>query len=291
VPSAASPPAFLAAGHVTWDRRGPKDVLGGTVSYAAFAAQRLGWRSAVLTAAGPEFDANKLLPGVDTFVSPCSATTRFVNLYDERGERRQSLSSRAADVDLAVLPDTWRSPDALLLGPVAGELGAGFASALEAGVVGACAQGWLRSVDADGAVEPREWRSPARDLQGVHVLFLSEKDLPDAETAAARFLEHVPIVALTRGWRGLTLFERGRRSDVPGLPREEVDPTGAGDVFAASFLVRYHETQDANEAAAFATCAASCAVEAEGTAGIGTRAEVEARLLMRERLIEEGEWE
>lgn len=284
-------PRFLAVGHVTWDRRGPQDVLGGTASYSALTAQRLGWEAAVLTAAGPDFEPLRDLPGVTAFVEPCRATTRFVNLYDARGERTQTLVSRAADVELLPLPDAWRAPDAMLLGPVAGELAQGFCAALAAQLVGATAQGWLRAWEEDGVVVPREWQRPERDLQGVHVLFLSEKDLPDAEQAARRLSEHVPLVALTRGWRGLTLFGGGDRFEVPGLPREEVDPTGAGDVLAASFLVRYHETQDPLEAAAFACCAASCAVEAVGTAGLGDRTEVERRLSMRERLIEEGEWE
>ncbi len=67
--------------------------------------------------------------------------------------------------------------------------------------------------------------------------------------------------------------------------------TGAGDVFAAAFLVGYHETGDPLEAAAFACCAASCAVEGVGATTLGDRAEIERRRARRERLIEDGEWE
>jgi sugar/nucleoside kinase (ribokinase family) len=78
---------------------------------------------------------------------------------------------------------------------------------------------------------------------------------------------------------------------VPSLPRQEVDPTGAGDVFATGFLVRYHETGDPLEAAAFGACAASCAVEGVGTSTLGDRDEVARRMALRERMIETGEWE
>ena len=78
---------------------------------------------------------------------------------------------------------------------------------------------------------------------------------------------------------------------MPSLPRQEVDPTGAGDVFAPAFLIRYHGEQDPAAAAAFAACAASCVVEGTGRSALGDRAEVERRLVMRERLIEEGEWD
>ena len=125
----------------------------------------------------------------------------------------------------------------------------------------------------------------------MHVLFLSEHDLPDAEARACELLAQVPIVALTRGWRGVTLLTRQDRHEVPSLPRPETDPTGAGDVFAASFLVRYQETGDPLEAAAFGACAASCVVEGIGTTTLGDRNEVLRRMVLRERMIETGEWE
>lgn len=245
----------------------------------------------MLTAAAPDFVPDRDVPGVLAFVEPSPQTTRFLNSYDEAGQRMQTLASRARNVELEPLPDAWRDPDVLLLGPVAGELGPGFTTAIRGGVVGATAQGWLRAFESDGSVVPRPWSSPGRDLEGVHVLFLSENDLPDAEEEARRFLDHVPIVVLTRGWRGLTLITRSQAHDVPGLPRQEVDPTGAGDVLAAAFLVRYHESQDPLEAAAFGACAASCVVEAVGAAGLRDRDEIARRLAQRLRLIEEGEWD
>ncbi|HET8647886.1 MAG TPA: hypothetical protein VFO85_20485, partial [Vicinamibacteria bacterium] len=200
---AAGQPRLLVVGHVTWDLRDGREELGGTASYAALTAQRLGWRAGVLTAAGPEFEGTKELPGVDVFTARADATTRFRNLYGEDGTRRQVLVSRSAPIDLSVLPDAWRAPQALLLGPVAGELGPGGALGFQAEVVGVTAQGFLREFDGDGAVSPREWRSPARDLEGVHVVFLSEQDIPEPDRHARELLSVVPVVALTRGWRGL----------------------------------------------------------------------------------------
>lgn len=284
-------PRLLALGHVTRDRGPGGFVLGGSVTYGALTAQRLGWEVGILTAAGPDLEPARELPGVSVFVRPSPATTRFVNEYDEDGTRRQVVTARADDVDLEPLPDAWRDPDALLLGSVCGELFGVRATALEAGCVGAIAQGYVRAIDADGIVSARDWSQPARDLLGVHVLFLSELDVPRADERARELLASVPIVALTRGWRGLTLFTREGAHEVPTLPRAEVDPTGAGDVFAAAFLVRYHETGDALEAAGFGACAASCAVEGVGVTALGDRDEVMRRMAQRERLIEEGEWE
>jgi sugar/nucleoside kinase (ribokinase family) len=279
-------PRLLAVGHVTRDRLAGGEALGGSAAYAALTARALGWEAAVLTAAGPDFDPDRELPGVAVFSRASPVTTRFRNDYDS-GIRRQVLTARALDVELSPLPREWTDPDVLLLGPIAGEVRGALAPAFAATVVGALAQGWLRDFDADGRVGPREWTSAGRDLEGVHVLALSQHDLPDAEERAADFLSHVPIVVLTRGWRGLVLFSREGVEDVPSLPRAEVDPTGAGDVFAAAFLMRYHEAGDTAEAAAFGACAASCVVEGVGASRLGSRAEVERRLVLRERFIEE----
>lgn len=284
-------PRFLAIGHVTRDSRPGGDVLGGSASYAALTAVRLGWDVGVLTAAGPDFEPERELPGISVFARRSAATTRFVNTYSDDGARRQVVTSRADDIDLEPLPDDWREPDALLLSPVAGELDGFSTASLGAGSVGAVAQGWLREIAASGDVSARQWDHAERDLFGVHVVFLSEQDLPNADAGSRELLRHVPLVALTRGWCGLTLLTREGEYGVPSLPRTEVDPTGAGDVFSAAFLVRYHESGDPLEAAAFGACAASCAVEGVGASSLGDRAEVLSRLDLRERLIEEGEWD
>lgn len=284
-------PLLLSVGHVVWDKVDGGNVLGGSVSYAALTAKRLGWDAAVLTAASDDFAAERDLPGIAVQARPSRATTRFMNRYDASGLRLQYLLSRADDVDVTDLKAAWRAPDALLLGSVASEIPRHAASAFQAGVVGALAQGWLRHFAADGAVSPQPWPDPAGDLFGVHVLFLSVHDVAGDVQKARDMLEYVPIVALTRGWEGMDLITRDAVHSVPTLPRPEVDPTGAGDVFAAAFLVRYQETEDPLEAAAFASCAASCVVEGVGTSTLGDRAEVEKRLRDRERLIENGEWE
>ena len=284
-------PRLLAVGHVTWDRVQGRQVLGGSVTYATLAARALGWEAAAVTAAGPDFDPARDLPGVTAFVAPSDATTRFVNSYGADGMRSQTLSSRAADVVVSDLPEQWRRPEVLLVGPVAGEVQGSAALSFEAEVVGANAQGWLRAFGPGGEVRPRAWERPEESLAGVHALFLSEHDLPDALRRSRELLTFVPMIAVTRGWRGLSLLTRDGIEEVAALPRQEVDPTGAGDVFATAFLIRYQETGNPQEAAVFAACAASCVVEGLAASTLGDRDEVVRRIAQRERLIEDGEWE
>lgn len=266
-------------------------MAGGSVTYATATARKLGWETAALTTCGPEFDPARELPDVPVFLHRSPATTRFVNEYGPNGVRHQVLLSRAGPVHVGPLPETWRRPDVLLLAPLAGEIEGALAPTFEAEAVGAVAQGWVRDFAPDGAVSPREWRDPGAALAGVHVLFVSQHDLPPGGQEPRDFLTWVPMVAVTRGWRGAILHTRDATHEVPGLPRPEVDPTGAGDVFATAFLVRYHETGDALESAAFANCAASCAVEGVGASSLGDRAEVGRRMEQRQRLVEDGEWD
>jgi len=284
-------PRLLAIGHVTWDRLQGQTVLGGSVTYATQTARKLGWEAAALTSAGPDFDPARDLPGVTTFLARGDATTRFVNNYGEGGARTQVLSSRAGDIVLSLVPEEWRNPDVLLLGGVAAEIHGRAAKASAAEVVGANAQGWVRAFGPGGEVTPCEWQRPDENLAGVHALFLSEHDIPGALRRSRDLMSFVPMIAVTSGWRGLSLVTRDGIEQVPGFPRTEVDPTGAGDVFAATFLMRYQETGNPSEAAVFACCAASCVVEGVAATTLGDRAEILRRVEARDRLVEDGEWE
>jgi sugar/nucleoside kinase (ribokinase family) len=55
----------------------------------------------------------------------------------------------------------------------------------------------------------------------------------------------------------------------------EVDPTGAGDVFAAAFFVRLLNTRDPWEAARFANRMAAISVTRPGVAGVPSMEEVQ----------------
>jgi len=60
-----------------------------------------------------------------------------------------------------------------------------------------------------------------------------------AERALAALAEHVPVVAITCGALGALAVDQrtGERAQVPALTVPAIDPTGAGDVFGAGFVV------------------------------------------------------
>jgi hypothetical protein len=205
-------------------RREPPEELGGTVSYAALAAKHLGWHPGILTAAGRAFDPGRDLPGVEVFVAPAAATTRFRNVYGDDGPRRQELVSRSDPIDLTVLPESWRAPEALLLGPVAGELGPGAALAFQAGVVA-----WPRRVPARVRRRGRRPRgsgaTPARDLEGAHVCSCPNTTCPTPRAARTSCRRWCPS-SRSRAAARLRLFTRDGVQEVATPPRPEKDPTG-----------------------------------------------------------------
>jgi sugar/nucleoside kinase (ribokinase family) len=173
----------------------------------------------------------------------------------------------------------------VLLGPVAGELDDSLAACFGSSVVGVGAQGWLRETAADATfqqVHPDAWDATAV-LREATALFLSDEDIPPeaADEALKRWCDMVEIVAFTRGYDGADVCYKGEWRHIDAFAASASDPTGAGDIFAAAFLIRLGETKDVWDAARFASCAASFVVEGEGVAGVPGRKQVEERLKER----------
>lgn len=282
--SAEGTPEFVACGHAVQDLidgSGEDWRLGGAVAYASLLATQLGLRAAILTSTGPEMELGPALPGVEVVRVLANESTQMRNVYDG-GRRRQEMPRRAAQIGAGDVPETWRGAPIVLLGPVTGEIDDSLAACFEDALIGAGAQGWLRETGTDASVHPISpdaWRAEPV-LSRVRALFLSDEDLPpeSAERALGRWSTSVETLAFTRGDNGADICHRGVWKHIDAFPATAVDRTGAGDVFAAAFLIRFHETNDAWEAARFAGCAASFAVEGEGVSSIPDRAMIHARL-------------
>jgi 1D-myo-inositol 3-kinase len=298
-PSADAVPEFLAIGHATRDLlRDGSWRLGGTVTFAALTASRLGLSTAILTSGPPDVLAalRSLLPATGVVAVPSDEATTFENIY-EGGSRRQYLRGRAGPLACADVPPVWRAAALVLLAPLAGEVDPALASAFPGSLVAATPQGWLRRWDATGAVTPGPLDAAEAVLPHVHALILSREDLmarastapaviapgvprdaAEADAVLARWAQSVPLVVATQGAAGAALFRaEGSRQVFPGERIREVDPTGAGDVFAAAFLCELRATGDPAGAIRFANRVAGISVEHEGASGIPTREQVTAR--------------
>jgi len=92
------------------------------------------------------------------------------------------------------------------------------------------------------------------------------------------------VLVVTRGGRGASVYRNEAWRHFPAFqPRRQADPTGAGDVFAAAYLLRLHTTGDPYVSAEFANCVASFAVEKRHHGGVPTLEQVQARWLEGKR--------
>jgi len=269
-------PNLLIAGHIVKDITVDGWRAGGGVLYAAAQAHRLGVSVAVVTACADDIDPVPLLPDVTWHVLPSEVTTTFENVYDS-GVRHQRLLARGQAIAFDDVPQDWLLAPMLLLTPLFQEIEPRAVAELASrgGTVGVEPQGWLRGLDGD-RVRPAPFDAAPPWLAG-DVVFVSDEDVADAETVAA-WQQRVAIVVLTRGRGGCTVWDATGRHEVSAAPVPEVDPTGAGDVFAAAFLVHYHETRDVLLAASFATVAGGLSVRGAGFQSVAGRDEIEALL-------------
>ena len=268
---------FLVIGHITKDLQPNGFTLGGTATYAALTARRLGRRAAILTRADPSIIRNGYYKGIDVHILPSLYTTTFRNVY-HNGHRQQFVSEIAEPITITSVPPQWRHPRIVLLGPVAQEVDPEMAAAFPRSLVGVVPQGWLRRWDESGRVLPQPWEHAETVLKAARVLVLSDEDLGGDYAPLEQYTAYTEIVVLTQASRGCIVYWRGEAHHVPPRPAKEVDPTGAGDVFTAAFLIRLDETGDPLAAAHFANVVASFSVEAPGVQGIPTRETVETWL-------------
>lgn len=269
-------PDFVVVGHVTLDEMETARRPGGAALYAALTAHRLGLSTGLLTSFGSDFPREVIPPELQVVHVPAARTTSFRH---ERGPRarRLTLLGRATDLEVDHLPELWKGASLVLLCPVANEVDPALAAAFTSGAVGAAVQGWMRARGSGGAITPALWEDAPLVIPHVQALFLSREDMGEFEAEVLEWFQQVPLGVVTMGAAGALLFVNGERYAIPADSAQERDATGAGDVYAAAFLIYFQREGDPWEAAAYAACAAACSVEAEGIAGIPDRRALEAR--------------
>lgn len=257
-------PTAVVCGNVTLDRTPGGLTPGGPAYYAGRAWAALGAGVRVLTASGTDFPP-EALRGIETELVLRPSTTVFQNRYQADGARTQRVEAQAGLLSPGNLPAGWREPDVLHLVPVLSEVDpASFRAALRPRLTGLCLQGLVRVVGPDGAVTQPAWDPDPALLAAADVVVLSEDDVRGQGDLLTRLVRAVPVVAFTRGAQGCDITVRGRTTRVGAFPVVEVDPTGAGDVFAAGLLFAMAQGAAPAEAARLGAAAASFVVEAEG---------------------------
>ncbi len=269
-------PSYLVIGHVSMDLAADYQI-GGSFTYAAMTARNLGERVGGITSAGPDVDLAETLPGVDVIHMPSTITTTFQITYAGK-RRRLLLRAVASNIGPEQVPEAWRAADIVHLAPIAQEVSPAIVSCFPRSFVGVTPQGWMRRWNDAGRISKAPWRDAEDILRRAQAVVLSEEDVLGGKRAIRRLADLAQVLVVTRGAAGADLYLQGKVCHFPAFAAREVDPTGAGDTFAAAFFVKLRHTGDPFQATHFANCVASFVVEAAGLRGVPTPEQIDERL-------------
>ena len=268
---------YLAIGHVAHDLTANGARLGGTVAYSALTARALGMKVGLVTAVGKETPLGAL-DGIPVISIESPHSTTFENMYTDAG-RAQYLRAQAEKIDLDSVPASWRNASIIHLAPIANEIDSSLPNDFSPALLTVTPQGWMRRWDSSGRVSRSEWSASESLLQKANAVVISREDVNGDHELIEQMAHQTRMLVVTEGAEGCVLHWNGDRRRFRALEVNEVDATGAGDVFATAFFIRLFRTRDPWEAARFATLIASISVTRVGLEGIPTQAEIESCLM------------
>jgi len=110
-------------------------------------------------------------------------------------------------------------------------------------------------------------------------LFLFAQAKTEEPAVAELLAAGVRVIVVKRGASGASYFDTETRLSLPGFKVEEVDPTGAGDCFGATFVTFWLAGANPRDALLYANASGARAVTKMGPMeGASTRAELDAMI-------------
>jgi sugar/nucleoside kinase (ribokinase family) len=269
-------------------------VLSGCSTNACLAAKRLGLkRVGLIGCIGPDFE-NQFHQdmkdyGIEVELGCLGDETGgFRLIYDDRGDRTLDVLGVAGRIEPKDIPDEYLHASFFVIGPILGEVDLELVEFIRSSTSSKLLldpQGMVRVIGSDRRivhkcdqtafgkiaslvdfVKPNEHES--RTITGLEN---PEQALLHLKTLGPT----VPIVTLAE--RGSILIEDDRIVRVPAFRTNAIDPTGAGDAYAGSFITEYARSGNLVESALFASAAASIMVEQVGPDFAMTPKNVEKR--------------
>lgn len=236
---------------------------GQAANFCAWAAA-LGEPARLVTRVGDDESGRRLVSdlearGVEVRVVWAAEPTGAIAVLVADDGRRTMLTQRGACVGLSPddLDESWLRDTRLLHVPAYSLFVEPLASATRAAIKLVREAKGMVAVDLSSAAGLRAF-GPSRMAYVLarlspEVLFATEKE---ADTLAVPLESLAQVPVLKRGALGCRVFGR----DVPAPDVQAVDPTGAGDAFAAAFCVAWLRGATPTEAAEQAVAAASHSV-------------------------------
>lgn len=244
---------------------------GGALLHAAISATAFGAKVGCVSIVGSDYPARALsalqargvsLEGVSRLDGP---GVRVWLLYEAGARRMIPWLGRPTHADVSPLPESYpkayEGAKGVHVAPMPWERQAAFVAAVGRG-------GQRVSLDPCEPLDDAGLDRVRSALAHVDVLFVSDDEVAFADPAGA-------LASLAAGRTTCVLHRRGREGGVVyqadgsrttwnAHPASEVDPTGAGDVFAAAFMAAWVGGASLRDAVARGAAAASVAVEGVG---------------------------
>ncbi len=268
------PVDYLAIGHVSQDITLAGLELGGTATFSGLTALAFGLRVGIITAAPKSMDLSAL-DRIELAVNDSPKASTFENIQTSVG-RVQVLHSKASDISAVHVPSYWYKSPIVHLAPLCRELDIEIINAFPDAFIGVTPQGWMRDWDQTGRVTYGEWKDADVILNKASAVILSIEDVHHDENRIDELIPKTRVLVITEGAAGARIYWNGdvRRVNAPVVTM--VEPTGAGDIFAATFFIRLHQTNDPWEAARCAIRIASTSVTRVRLNGVPTPDEAKA---------------
>ena len=256
-------------------------VLSGCSTNACLAAKRLGMeRVGLVGCIGPDF-ARRFADDMKNFHLDSrmevggTETGGFHLIYDEKGNRTLDVLGVAGKITPENFPKEFLDAEYLLIGPILGEVNLELLQFIRSSTSASIfldPQGLIRVIGKDRRIDHQCNKDEFHKISRL-VDFVKPNE-HESETITG---ERDPVLALrklgdmAKGVPMVTLAEKGslvmngdRLYRIPPYPTHATDPTGAGDVYAGSFITEYKKSSSLPEAALFASAAASIMVEQTG---------------------------
>ncbi len=256
-------------------------VLSGCSTNACLVAKRLGMsKVGLIGSVGRDFSERFQLDmkkyGIETSLNAESERTGgFRLVYDTKGDRTLEALAVAEKITSKSIPEEFLDSNFFLIGPILGEVDFELIKYIRTSTSSTIfldPQGLVRSIGTDGKIihkcDTDQFRKIAELVDFVKPNeHESETITGEANPMLALDQLHelgvkVPIVTLAD--RGSVLLDSGHVFHIPAFQTRAIDPTGAGDTYAGSFIVEYDGTRSIVESALFASAAASIKVEQVG---------------------------
>jgi sugar/nucleoside kinase (ribokinase family) len=272
-------PNYLLVGHITADITPQGRLLGGTVSYATPVAKCFNYDLGIITSGAPNEPLFDILKPylADYIFHPAPETSTFENIYHQSG-RTQYLHHRAAPLTPDLVPEAWRGIKLVHLAPLTDEVDPALIDAFPDATIMVTPQGWMRQWGADKRVFFKRF-ADENVLRRVDMVVMSKQDIVEAPELEQEYAPIVKHLFVTDGANGGTYYHYGTPHHYEAYPVEEIEPTGAGDVFATALLASLpFVNHDMLKAVQVAARLAAFSVTRHGIENTVTADEVQAAL-------------